>query len=175
MGYVKGLKCRECAREYPVDPIYVCEFCFGPLEVLYDIESIKKVMTRELIESRKQNLWRYKELLPIDRDPTSGLHSGFTPLVRADKLAKHLGMKELYIKDDTVTHPTLSFKDRVVAIHFQRPGSSALILLPVHRRETLLTLYLLMVLPEDLRGLFLFLPVLKRARLSRLLHMSQIL
>ncbi len=116
MGYVKGLKCRECGREYPVDPIYVCEFCFGPLEVLYDIESIKKVMTRELIESRKQNLWRYKELLPIDNDPTSGLHSGFTPLVRADKLGKHLGMKELYIKDDTVTHPTLSFKDRVVAI-----------------------------------------------------------
>ena len=116
MGYVKGLKCRECGREYPVDPIYVCEFCFGPLEVLYDIEGIRKVMTRELIESRKQNLWRYKELLPIDKDPTSGLYSGFTPLVRADKLAKHLGMKELYIKDDTVTHPTLSFKDRVVAI-----------------------------------------------------------
>ncbi len=116
MGYVKGLKCRECGREYPVDPIYVCEFCFGPLEVLYDIEGIKKVMTRELIESRQQNLWRYKELLPIDKDPTSGLHSGFTPLVRTDKLAKHLGMKELYIKDDTVTHPTLSFKDRVVAI-----------------------------------------------------------
>ena len=116
MGYVKGLKCRECAREYPVDPIYVCEFCFGPLEVLYDIESIKKVMTRELIESRPHNLWRYIELLPIDRDPTSGLHSGYTPLVKADKLAKHLGMKELYIKDDTVTHPTLSFKDRVVAI-----------------------------------------------------------
>ncbi len=116
MGFVKGLKCRECAREYPVDPIYVCEFCFGPLEVLYDIESIKKVMTRELIESRPHNLWRYRELLPIDRDPTSGLHSGYTPLVRADKLAKHLGMKELYIKDDTVTHPTLSFKDRVVAI-----------------------------------------------------------
>ncbi len=116
MGYVKGLKCRECGREYPVDPIYVCEFCFGPLEVLYDMEGIKKVMTRELIESRQHNLWRYKELLPIDKDPTSGLHSGFTPLVRADKLAKHLGMKELYIKDDTVTHPTLSFKDRVVAI-----------------------------------------------------------
>ncbi len=116
MGYVKGLKCRECGREYPVDPVYVCEFCFGPLEVLYDIASIKKVMTRELIESRQHNLWRYKELLPIDGEPTSGLHSGFTPLVRADKLARHLGMKELYIKDDTVTHPTLSFKDRVVAI-----------------------------------------------------------
>jgi len=116
MGFVKGLKCRECSREYPVDPIYVCEFCFGPLEVVYDMEGIKKVMTRELIESRQQNLWRYKELLPIDKDPTSGLHSGFTPLVKADKLAKYIGMKELYIKDDTVTHPTLSFKDRVVAI-----------------------------------------------------------
>jgi threonine synthase len=116
MGYVKGLKCRECGREYPVDPIYVCEFCFGPLEVAYDIEGIKEVLTREKIESRPQNLWRYIELLPIDGAPTSGLHSGYTPLVRADKLASHLGMKELYIKDDTVTHPTLSFKDRVVAV-----------------------------------------------------------
>nr|MBC8412902.1 threonine synthase [bacterium] len=116
MGFVKGLKCRECAREYPIDPIYVCEFCFGPLEVVYDLEGIKGVLTRELIESRPQNLWRYKELLPLDKEPTVGLHSGFTPLVRADKLAKHLGMRELYIKDDTVTHPTLSFKDRVVAV-----------------------------------------------------------
>ncbi|UCH80413.1 MAG: threonine synthase [Nitrospiraceae bacterium] len=116
MGYVKGLKCRECAREYPVDPIYVCEFCFGPLEVVYDLDGIKKIMTRELIESRQHTLWRYIELLPIDKDPTSGLNSGFTPLVKADNLAKHIGMRELYIKDDTVTHPTLSFKDRVVAI-----------------------------------------------------------
>lgn len=116
MGFVKGLKCRECTREYPVDPIYVCEFCFGPLEVVYDYDGIKKVLTKKEIESRPQNLWRYKELLPIDKEPTSGLHSGFTPLVKADKLAKHLGIRELYIKDDTVTHPTLSFKDRVVAI-----------------------------------------------------------
>ncbi len=116
MGYVKGLKCRECGREYAVEPIYVCEFCFGPLEVIYDYDGIKKVLTKEKILSRPQNLWRYKELMPIDGEPTSGLHSGYTPLVKADKLAKHLGMKELYIKDDTVTHPTLSFKDRVVAV-----------------------------------------------------------
>jgi threonine synthase len=116
MGFVKGLKCRECEREYAVEPIYVCEFCFGPLEVLYDYDGITEALTREKIESRPQNLWRYIELLPIDGEPTSGLHSGYTPLVRADKLARHLGMRELYIKDDTVTHPTLSFKDRVVAV-----------------------------------------------------------
>lgn len=116
MGYVRGLKCRECGREYAVEPVYVCEFCFGPLEVVYDIESIQGDLTKEKIESRPHNLWRYKELLPIDGEPTSGLNSGFTPLVRANKLAEHLGIKELYVKDDTVTHPTLSFKDRVVAI-----------------------------------------------------------
>jgi threonine synthase len=116
MDFVKGLKCRECGREYVIDPIYVCEFCFGPLETVYDYDGIKKVLTREKILSRPQNLWRYKELLPIDGEPTSGLDSGFTPLIRADKLAKHLGVTKLYIKDDTVTHPTLSFKDRVVAV-----------------------------------------------------------
>lgn len=116
MGFVRGLKCRECGREYSVDPIYVCEFCFGPLEVVYDYEGIREVLTREKILSRPQNLWRYIELLPIDGEPTCGLNSGYTPLVRADKLAAHLGVKKLYIKDDTVTHPTLSFKDRVVAV-----------------------------------------------------------
>lgn len=116
MGFVRGLKCRECGREYPVEPIYVCEFCFGPLEVVYNYDGIKGVLTREKILSRPHNLWRYKELMPIDGEPTVGLHSGFTPLVRAGRLAAHLGMKELYIKDDTVTHPTLSFKDRVVAV-----------------------------------------------------------
>jgi len=116
MGHVKGLKCRECGREYPVDPIYVCEFCFGPLEVAYDYESISKNITRNKIEQRPENLWRYRELLPIDGEPQVGLSSGFTPLVRADRLAAELGMDELYIKDDTVVHPTLSFKDRVVAV-----------------------------------------------------------
>ena len=116
MNYVKSLKCRECGREYPKEPLYVCEYCFGPLEVNYDYVKIKKKLTRELIESRPKNLWRYKELLPIDAEPTNGLNSGFTPLFRAKNLEKMLGVKELYIKDDSVNHPTLSFKDRVVAV-----------------------------------------------------------
>ncbi|MBI4684965.1 MAG: threonine synthase [Nitrospirae bacterium] len=116
MGYVNGLKCRECGREYAVEPIYVCEFCFGPLEVVYDYKKIMKVLTRKTIEKREKNLWRYKELLPVDGEPQVGLKSGYTPLIKADNLAKELGIKELYIKDDTVVHPTLSFKDRVVAV-----------------------------------------------------------
>ncbi len=116
MGYIKGLRCRECGREYTVEPIYVCEFCFGPLEVAYDYKSIARAMNRKKIEKRERSLWRYRELLPIDGDPQVGLDSGFTPLVKADNLARVLGVDELYIKDDTVVHPTLSFKDRVVAI-----------------------------------------------------------
>lgn len=116
MSYVKGLKCRECAREYPKDPLYVCEYCFGPLEVDYDYEKIQKKVTREVIESRPKNMWRYREFMPIDGEPTDGLNSGYTPLVRAKNLEKALGVKELYIKDDSVNHPTMSFKDRVVAV-----------------------------------------------------------
>ncbi len=116
MSHVKGLKCRECGRHYPKEPLFVCEYCFGPLEVVYDYDDIKKILTREMIESRPKNLWRYRELLPIDGQPTDGLNSGFTPLVKARNLATALGVKELYIKDDSVSHPTLSFKDRVVAV-----------------------------------------------------------
>ena len=116
MSYVLGLKCRECGREYPKEPLYVCEYCFGPLKVDYDYEKIKRKLTRETIECRPKNLWRYRELMPIDREPIDGLNSGFTPLIRAKNLEKALGVKELYIKDDSVNHPTLSFKDRVVAI-----------------------------------------------------------
>lgn len=116
MSYVKGLKCRECGRKYPKEPLYVCEYCFGPLEVDYDYEKIKKKLTKAAIESRPKNLWRYRELMPIDGNPISGLDSGFTPLIRAKNLEKALGVKELYVKDDSVNHPTLSFKDRVVAV-----------------------------------------------------------
>ena len=116
MEKVLGLKCRECERQYPKEPLHVCEFCFGPLEVDYDYEVIKKSISRRSIEQGPASLWRYADLLPIDGEPTDGLNSGFTPLIRAKNLADRLGVKELYIKDDTVCHPTLSFKDRVVAV-----------------------------------------------------------
>jgi threonine synthase len=116
MSYIKGLKCRECGREYPKSALYVCEWCFGPLEVVYNYNRIKVKLTRKVIESREKNLWRYRELLPLDEKPIVGLNSGFTPFFRAENLEKVLGVKELYIKDDTVNHPTLSFKDRVVAV-----------------------------------------------------------
>jgi len=120
MSYIKGLKCRECGREYSKEALYVCEYCFGSLEVIYDYEKIKKHLTREVIESRNKTMWRYRELLPIEGPPTDGFNSGFTPLVRAHNLAKALRVAELYIKDDSVCHPTLSFKDRVVAVALSR-------------------------------------------------------
>ncbi len=116
MGKVLGLKCRECDREYPKEPLHVCEFCFGPLGVNYDYEVIHKSISRESIEKGPESLWRYVDLLPIDGEPTDGLNSGFTPLIRAKNLGDALGVKELYVKDDSVCHPTLSFKDRVVSI-----------------------------------------------------------
>ncbi len=116
MSLVKGLECRECHHQYPTSAIHVCEFCFGPLEVIYDYESIKKEISREKILSREANMWRYKELLPLDGEPTVGTQVGYTPLVKADNLAKALGVKELYIKNDAVNYPTLSFKDRVVSV-----------------------------------------------------------
>jgi len=116
MSYVKGLKCRECARIYPKEPLYVCEYCFGPLEVDYDYEKIKHKLTKAVLESRPKTMWRYRELLPIDKEPVVGLQTGFTPLIRARNLEKALGVKELYLKDDSVNHPTMSFKDRVVSV-----------------------------------------------------------
>jgi threonine synthase len=116
MSFVKGLQCKECEQEYPKKPLHVCETCFGPLEVVYDYDRIKKSISREKILSRPRNLWRYRELLPIDGDPQAGLYSGFTPLIRANRLAEALGVKELYIKDDSVNHPTFSYKDRVVSV-----------------------------------------------------------
>ncbi len=116
MGYTEGLKCRECKREYPISPSHVCEFCFGPLEVVYQYSEIKKSLTREKIQERPKSMWRYRELLPVDDDPRIGLNVGFTPLIRSDGLAKSLGVKELYLKNDAVNHPTLSFKDRVVSV-----------------------------------------------------------
>ncbi len=115
MAKIKALRCKECGREYPVEPLHVCEFCFGPLEVDYDYDEIKKNISRDKIESGPSSLWRYIDLLPVE-NPTVGLNAGFTPLVKAENLGKELGLNNLYIKDDSVNHPTLSFKDRVVAV-----------------------------------------------------------
>ena len=119
-GFMKALKCRECGREYPLAATHVCEFDFGPLEVAYDYDRIKKSLTRAAIEKRPQTMWRYRELLPIAGEPTVGFQVGFTPLVKADRLAKRLGIRELWIKNDTVNYPTLSFKDRVVSVALSR-------------------------------------------------------
>lgn len=116
MSFVNGLKCRECGREYPKQLVAGCEDCFAPLEVDYDYESISRALTREVISSRPKNLWRYRELLPLDKDPVVGLASGATPLIRAERLGRLLGIDELYIKNDSVNSPTLSFKDRVTAV-----------------------------------------------------------
>jgi len=118
--WFSNLKCRECGRLYEKEAIHICEFDFGPLEAAYDYEAIRGVLTRELIESRPQTMWRYRELLPIDGEPTVGTQVGFTPLVKADRLAKKLGIRELWIKNDSVNYPTLSFKDRVVSVALSR-------------------------------------------------------
>ena len=116
MNTVTGLRCRECGQEYPVAPVHVCELCFGPLEVEYDYALIRRSLSRQTIAARPASLWRYQELLPLSRPPTIGLHSGCTPLVKADRLAAVLGVDELYVKDDSVNHPTFSYKDRVVSV-----------------------------------------------------------
>src|SRR5256714_167062 len=119
-GFMKALKCRECGREYPLAATHVCEFDFGPLEVVYDYERIKAALTKAAIQSRAKSMWRYRELLPVMDDPTVGLQVGFTPLVKADRLARRLGIRELWIKNDTVNYPSLSFKDRVVSVALSR-------------------------------------------------------
>src|SRR5688572_1487828 len=115
MKFVAGLTCHLCGATYPPNASWVCSDCLGPLEVSYDYDAVRKVISRELIESRPRSLWRYVELLPV-KEPRTGFHSGFTPLVKATRLAQALGLDELYIKDDSVNHPTFSYKDRVVSV-----------------------------------------------------------
>jgi threonine synthase len=110
------MRCRECGAEYDKTPTHVCELCFGPLEVAYDWDAIKKVVSREKIERGPRSMWRYADFLPLDGEPSVGRQVGFTPLVKAERLGAKLGLKNLYIKNDAVNHPTLSFKDRVVAV-----------------------------------------------------------
>jgi threonine synthase len=105
-----------CKAKFPAKALWVCDQCLGPLEVIYDYDAVRRSISREKIESRGKNLWRYREMLPIEGEPRTGLYSGFTPLVTADRLARKIGVRELYLKDDSVNHPTFSYKDRVVSV-----------------------------------------------------------
>jgi threonine synthase len=114
--FVHGLKCRVCGKAYPKEPLNFCTEDFGPLEVDYDYHAIREALSRAKVELRPETMWRFRELLPIDGEPTVGPQVGGTPLVRADRLAKALGVRQLWLKNDAVNHPTLSFKDRVVSV-----------------------------------------------------------
>ncbi|MCC6386961.1 MAG: threonine synthase [Dehalococcoidia bacterium] len=119
MSYATALRCRECHREYPLAAHHVCEFCFGPVEVTYDYDRLRRNVTRESIERGPASLWRYRDFLPVDADAAIDIGAGYTPLIRAKNLGKALGLNNLYIKNDTV-NPTWSFKDRVVAVAASR-------------------------------------------------------
>ena len=108
MSFVRGLQCRECGQEYPRKPIHICEICFGPLEIVYDYEGIKNPSAAKRSRPLTKTLWRYRELLPLDGKPEGGLYSGFTPFVRARRLGEALGVKQLYIKDDSVMTPKIA-------------------------------------------------------------------
>lgn len=113
---VLGLRCRECGAEYELQPTHVCEGCFGPLDVAYDYEAVRRAVSREKIAAGPPSMWRYRALLPLEDDaPVVSLGEGFTPLVRAERLGAELGLRNLYLKNDSM-NPTNSFKDRVVSV-----------------------------------------------------------
>ena len=113
---ILGMRCRECGELSPVQATHVCQSCFGPLDIHYDRKAQARVLSREAIAAGPASMWRYKHLLPLAEPPTLGLASGFTPLVRCDRLAAALGLREVWVKNEAVCHPSLSFKDRVVAV-----------------------------------------------------------
>ncbi len=115
MPTIRGLKCRECGQTYPEAPLFVCDECFGPLEVDYDYQAMQAIVSRERIQAGPFNMWRYRDLLPVSGHRFVGLEAGFTPLIKADRLGEILGLRELYVKNDAV-NPSYSFKDRVVAV-----------------------------------------------------------
>jgi threonine synthase len=115
MKYVTGLGCKECHRTYPIAPQHVCEFCFGPLEVLYDYEAIAADTSREAIAAGPASMWRYESFLPAPVDQRIDIGAGYTRLVKAPRLAAELGLKTLWLKSDA-GNPTHSFKDRVVSV-----------------------------------------------------------
>lgn len=116
MSYVTCLKAKESGVEYPVEPRTICDQDFSPVEVTYDYGAMKGRVTRESIEAGPPSLWRYRDLLPIEGPPLAGFRSGWTPMVPAQRLAERLGVRELWIKDDSANYPTFSYKDRVVSV-----------------------------------------------------------
>ena len=115
MSHVKCLRCRGCDREYPVEALNACDFCFGPLEVEYDYASISRAVSRDSITEGPHTMWRYHDFLPVEADRALDMGTGFTPLIHAQNLGRRLGLENLYIKNDSV-NPTFSFKDRVVSV-----------------------------------------------------------
>src|ERR687886_12211 len=111
----EALKCKECGERYPLEALFVCDRCFGPLEVEYDLSGLDPAETRRRIQAGPQSIWRYADFLPFERPPRSALGAGSTPLIRADRLAERLGIKEVWVKNDAA-NPTHSFKDRVVTV-----------------------------------------------------------
>ncbi|NJM60544.1 MAG: threonine synthase, partial [Oscillatoriales cyanobacterium RU_3_3] len=111
-----ALKCKECGAEYELQAKHVCDCCFGPLEVKYDYNAIRRTVTRQTIEAGPNSIWRYRSFLPVATDNVIDVGTGMTPLVKSHRLARRLGLKNLYIKNDAVNMPTLSFKDRVVSV-----------------------------------------------------------
>ncbi|MDJ0695958.1 threonine synthase [Mastigocoleus sp. MO_188.B34] len=116
----KNLKCKECGAEYELQASHVCELCFGPLEVTYDYSNLRRTVTRESIANGPKSIWRYRQFLPVASENPIDVGTGMTPLVRSHRLARRLGLKNLYIKNDAVNMPTLSFKDRVVSVALTR-------------------------------------------------------
>jgi len=114
VSYARALRCRKCGREYHLEAINLCDFCFSPLEVVYDYKAMSRGVNKDKIASGPPSMWRYRNLLPVD-DEIVDLGSGFTPLVKADNLGHELGLDQLYIKNDCL-NPTHSFKDRVVSV-----------------------------------------------------------
>jgi threonine synthase len=115
-----GLKCKECGAEYEAQAMHVCEFCFGPLEVAYDFSHFRNRITRESIQTGPNSIWRYRDFLPVETNDPIDMGTGMTPLLKANRLARQLGLNNLYIKNDAVNMPTLSFKDRVVSVALTR-------------------------------------------------------
>src|SRR5690348_18414588 len=116
MAKIIGLRCRECGAEYELQATHVCEMCFGPLDAVYDQSLLKKIVSRSRIEDGPKSMWRYRDLLPVeDSVNVVTLGEGFTPLVKAERLGAELGLRNLYLKNDSM-NPTNSFKDRVVSV-----------------------------------------------------------